>query len=66
MNQFMKDLREEILRCGKVDKDLLDYIDDRVRDIVSDKLSQCMGDLLAQVGEKVHDQITKSYNRRAE
>jgi hypothetical protein len=45
-------IKNHMLTEGQVTQDLLDYIDDRVREIVSDKLSQAMGDLEEQMRDK--------------
>lgn len=52
MNDGLDFIRNHLLSEGEVTQDLLDYIDDRVHAIVSDKLSQAMGDLEEQLREK--------------
>lgn len=51
MSEFLENLKRELIEDGVVNANLFYYIDDRINEIVSDKLSQCMGDLLEQIQE---------------
>lgn len=52
MSEFLKHIRQELIADCDVNPILFDYIDDRINEIISDKLSQCMGDLLDQLKEE--------------
>lgn len=51
--EFMESMRQELLAHGRVTPGFLDYMEDRINTVVSDKLSQCMGDLEEQLLEKL-------------
>ena len=54
MNDGLDFIRNHLLSEGEVTQDLLDYIDDRIRAIVQDRLAQCMGDLEETMMERIN------------
>lgn len=54
MNDGLDHIRNHLLETGQATQDLLDYLDDRMLDIVSDKLAQCIGDLEENLLEQIN------------
>lgn len=55
---FLDDIKEELIAQG-LDPQLFDYLDDRVAEIVADKLSQRIGDLEERLTEEMTALIRK-------
>lgn len=49
---FLDDMRRELIESGQATSDLLDYLDDRIKQIVSDKISQALADFQESLDER--------------
>lgn len=59
---FHDDIREELVEGGVVTEDLFTYIDDRIRAIVSDQLSQATEVIRQQLEEDLLERFRKLRN----
>lgn len=55
---FLDDVKDELIAEG-IPPQLFDYMEDRINQIISDKLSQCIGDLEERMTEEMKAYIRK-------
>lgn len=58
-------IRRFMLSNNLASRTLLDYIDERIGEIVSDKLSQCAGDVEEKLREDLTHEIKKELRRQS-
>jgi len=55
VSDWLEMVKQELIEDYDLPKSLFDYMDERMNEIVSVKLSECMGDLLEQLEERKID-----------